>query len=95
MTTSTQAVLLFSYGALQNKNVPIANFGRQPQGREDALPGHARRMVAMIDPKVAALSGESHHANVEPSSYPEDTVCRNRVRNHRATAGLRQIRGSR
>ena|ERR1022692_4151808 len=54
-------VLLFSYGTLQNKNVQIANFGRELTGREDALPGHARRMVAI-------------HANVEPSSNPEDAV---------------------
>jgi gamma-glutamylcyclotransferase (GGCT)/AIG2-like uncharacterized protein YtfP len=62
MTTSTPTVLLFSYGTLQDKNVQIANFGRELTGREDALPGYARRMVA------------SHHANVEPSSNPEDAV---------------------
>jgi gamma-glutamylcyclotransferase (GGCT)/AIG2-like uncharacterized protein YtfP len=74
MTASTPTVLLFSYGTLQNKNVQIANFGRELTGREDALPGYARRMVAIIDPKAAALSGESHHANAEPSSNPEDAV---------------------
>jgi gamma-glutamylcyclotransferase (GGCT)/AIG2-like uncharacterized protein YtfP len=74
MTTSTPSVLLFSYGTLQNKNVQIANFGRELTGREDALPGYARRMVPISDPKVVALSGESHHSNVEPSSNPEDAV---------------------
>ena len=39
-----------------------------------ALPGYAPRVVAIIDPKVVALSGESHYANVEPSSNPEDAV---------------------
>ncbi|HYW46113.1 MAG TPA: gamma-glutamylcyclotransferase family protein [Bryobacteraceae bacterium] len=52
----------------------IANFGRELTGREDALPGYARRMVAIIDPRVMALTGESHLANVEPSSNPEDAV---------------------
>jgi gamma-glutamylcyclotransferase (GGCT)/AIG2-like uncharacterized protein YtfP len=74
MTTSTPTVLLFSYGTLQDKSVQIANFGRELTGREDALPGYARRMVAIVDPKVVALSGESHHANAEPSSNPEDAV---------------------
>ncbi len=59
MTTSTTTVLLFSYGTLQNKNVQLANLGRELTGRQDALPGYARRMVAIVDPKVAALSGES------------------------------------
>ena len=74
MTASTPTVLLFSYGTLKDKDVQIANFGRELRGREDALPGYARRMVAIIDPKVAALSGESHYANAEPSSNPEDAV---------------------
>src|ERR1700694_3785611 len=74
MTALISTVLLFSYGTLQKKKVQIANFGRELTGREDALPGYARRMVAIIDPKVMALSGESHHANVEPSSDPEDLV---------------------
>ena len=72
MTGST--VLLFSYGTLQKKKVQIANFGRELTGREDALPGYARRIVAIVDPGVAALIGESHYANVEPSSNPEDSV---------------------
>jgi gamma-glutamylcyclotransferase (GGCT)/AIG2-like uncharacterized protein YtfP len=71
MTTPT---LLFSYGTLQNKKVQIANFGRELTGREDALPGYARRTVPISDPAVVASSGESHYANAEPSSNPEDAV---------------------
>jgi gamma-glutamylcyclotransferase (GGCT)/AIG2-like uncharacterized protein YtfP len=74
MPGSTSTVLLFSYGTLQNKDVQIANFGRELTGCEDALPGYARRMVGVADPKIAALTGESHYANVEPSSNPEDAV---------------------
>jgi len=74
MTTSTPTVLLFSYGTLQNKNVQIANFGRELTGREDALPGHVRRIVTITDPRVVALSGESQYFNAEPSSNPEDAV---------------------
>jgi gamma-glutamylcyclotransferase (GGCT)/AIG2-like uncharacterized protein YtfP len=70
----TSTVLLFSYGTLQNKSVQIANFGRELAGREDALPGYVPGKVAIVDPKVIASSGESHYANVEPSSDPEDVV---------------------
>ena len=38
-------VTLFSYGTLQDKKVQIANFGRELVGREDVLPGYARRMA--------------------------------------------------
>ena len=67
-------ILLFSYGTLQKKDVQIANFGRELTGREDVLPGYARWMVAISDPTLAALSGESLYANVRPSSNPEDAV---------------------
>jgi hypothetical protein len=73
VTLSTQTVLVFSYGTLQNKDVQIANFGRQLTGREDALPGFVRRLIPIVDPQVRALSGESHYANAEPGD-PEDTV---------------------
>ena len=68
MTTSTPTVLLFSYGTLKNKNVQIANFGRELTGLEDALPGYVRRLVPITDPGVVASSGESHYANAERSS---------------------------
>src|SRR5882757_4503128 len=54
-------VTLFSYGTLQDRNVQLANFGRELTGREDALPGYKRRMVGQ-------------YANAEPSSNPEDAV---------------------
>ena len=67
-------VLLFSYGTLQDTDVQIANFGRELTGREDALPGYTRRMVAIDDPNEVELSGQSHYANAEPSCNLEDTV---------------------
>jgi gamma-glutamylcyclotransferase (GGCT)/AIG2-like uncharacterized protein YtfP len=65
MITSTAPLLLFSYGTLQKKNVQIA----------DALPGYARRVAPIRDPKATALSGDWHHASAEPSPNPEDAVC--------------------
>jgi hypothetical protein len=72
--TASPTVLLFSYGTLQSKKVQIANFGRELAGREDTLPGFARRMVPITDPRVVEWSGESHFANAEPSSNPQDAV---------------------
>jgi gamma-glutamylcyclotransferase (GGCT)/AIG2-like uncharacterized protein YtfP len=60
--------LLFSYGTLQDRNVQIANFGRELVGRTDTLPGYARTMVAIDDPEVVRVSGASHHPNAEPSN---------------------------
>jgi gamma-glutamylcyclotransferase (GGCT)/AIG2-like uncharacterized protein YtfP len=73
-TASIPTVLLFSYGTLQNKNVQMANFGRELTGREDALPGYSRGTVAIMDPEFAALSGETHYVNAAPSSNPDDAV---------------------
>ena len=74
MGIPVQTVLLFSYGTLQHRDVQVSNFGRELSGREDALPGFARRLVPILDPQLAAASGQSHHANAEPSANPEDAV---------------------
>jgi gamma-glutamylcyclotransferase (GGCT)/AIG2-like uncharacterized protein YtfP len=72
MPTPTE--LLFSYGSLQDKNVQIANFGRELTGRKDALPGYTLGIAPILDPRVAASTGESHYANVQPSANPQDAV---------------------
>ena len=70
----TAPVLLFSYGTLQDPKVQQANFGRRLTGQADALPGYSRRLVAINDPAVVALSGESHHPIVQPSADPAEQV---------------------
>jgi gamma-glutamylcyclotransferase (GGCT)/AIG2-like uncharacterized protein YtfP len=74
MAVSAPSVLLFSYGTLQRKSVQIATFGRELTGRQDVLPGYTTGRVAITDPNEAAHIGDSHYANAEPSSNPEDTV---------------------
>jgi gamma-glutamylcyclotransferase (GGCT)/AIG2-like uncharacterized protein YtfP len=61
------STLLFSYGTLQNKDVQLANFGRELMGRPDTLPGYGRRLVPILDPTVIASTGETHYANAEPA----------------------------
>jgi gamma-glutamylcyclotransferase (GGCT)/AIG2-like uncharacterized protein YtfP len=67
-------VLLFSYGTLQDKNVQLASFGRELQGRVDAIPGYAQTLIAIADPQVVATSGKTHHPIVQPSANPADEV---------------------
>jgi gamma-glutamylcyclotransferase (GGCT)/AIG2-like uncharacterized protein YtfP len=67
-------ILLFSYGTLQDRQVQIANFGRELIGRADALPGYTQTMVAIDDPQVVATSGKTHHPIVAPGSNPHDEV---------------------
>jgi gamma-glutamylcyclotransferase (GGCT)/AIG2-like uncharacterized protein YtfP len=65
---------VFSSGTLKNLNVQIATFGRELTGRQDALPGYVRGVVAITDPEVITSTGESHYANAAPSSHPDDAV---------------------
>lgn len=74
MTQTTAPVLLFSYGTLQDRNVQLAHFGRQLQGRPDSMPGYRQTLIAISDPQVIATSGKTHHPIVEPSADAADEV---------------------
>jgi hypothetical protein len=56
MSTSTPIVLLFSYGTLQNRDVQIANFGRELTGREDTLPSYALADPVLSDNRSMSTS---------------------------------------
>lgn len=71
---TTAAILLFSYGTLQDKKVQIAQFGRELRGRPDSIPGYRRRLLEITDPQVIATSGKTHHPIVEPGADPADEV---------------------
>lgn len=69
MKSSTATpIFLFSYGTLQDKNVQLANLGRELLGRADALPGYQQTFVEITDPKVVATSGKTHHPIVQASA---------------------------
>jgi gamma-glutamylcyclotransferase (GGCT)/AIG2-like uncharacterized protein YtfP len=72
--TTTAAILLFSYGTLQDKNVQVASFGRELQGRADAMPGYRQTLLEITDPEVLATSGKKYHPIVEPSPDSNDEV---------------------
>lgn len=67
-------IRLFSYGTLRQRNVQLATFGRELEGRDDALVGFSRTMVEITDPQVIATSGETHHPIVTRSGNPADEV---------------------
>lgn len=73
MTTSV-AILLFSYGTLQDKNVQVASFGRELQGRADAMPGYRQTLLEITAPEVLATSGKKYHPIVEQSPDSNDEV---------------------
>jgi gamma-glutamylcyclotransferase (GGCT)/AIG2-like uncharacterized protein YtfP len=72
--TRSAAILLFSYGTLQDKQVQVASFGRELQGRADAMPGYRQRLLEITDPEVLATSGKKYHPIVEPSPDASDEV---------------------
>jgi len=63
--TADRAVLLFSYGNLQQKELQVAIFGRELAGRKDALPGYARAITDV---------GNVLYYDIEASSDPENVV---------------------
>lgn len=71
---TTEPVLLFSYGTLQQPDVQLANFGRELGGTRDALPGYTVGYVEITDPNVIAISGSARHPIVAPSTSPDDAV---------------------
>ena len=71
---TTAAILLFSYGTLQDRNVQIASFGRELRGQPDAMPGYRQTILEITDPEVLATSGRKYHPIVEPSPDSRDEV---------------------
>jgi gamma-glutamylcyclotransferase (GGCT)/AIG2-like uncharacterized protein YtfP len=56
--------LVFSYGTLQQEDVQLSTFGRLLHGQRDELVGFEQSLMKIEDPRVAAASGKTHHANV-------------------------------
>lgn len=53
--------LLFSYGTLQLPDVQRSTFGRELDGRPDAIIGYDLDYVTITDPQVVAVSGSDRH----------------------------------
>jgi len=70
----TEPANLFSYGTLPLEAVQLANFGRQLEGRPDMLMGYIVTMLPITDPEVAAMSGATHHRNIQFTGVASDAV---------------------
>ena len=59
--------LLFSYGTLRQPGVQRDVFGRQLDGRPDAIVGYDLEYVTITDPRVVASSGSDRHPILKPT----------------------------
>ncbi len=66
--------LLFSYGTLQQKDVQLANFGRELDGSHDLLPGYVVGEIEITDERVLRESGKRMHPILKYTGNPEDAV---------------------
>ncbi|WKD48578.1 gamma-glutamylcyclotransferase family protein [Microbulbifer spongiae] len=65
---------LFSYGTLQQRNVQMANFGRELSGFRDFLPKYVVEEINIIDEVVIRKSGKSVHPILRFTGNTEDRV---------------------
>jgi gamma-glutamylcyclotransferase (GGCT)/AIG2-like uncharacterized protein YtfP len=66
--------LLFSYGTLRLPEVQRATFGREIDGRSDAIVGYDLDYVTITDPHVIATSGSDRHPILKPTDRPDAAV---------------------
>jgi Gamma-glutamyl cyclotransferase, AIG2-like len=72
--TPESTELLFSYGTLRQRDVQLATFGRELDGRLDAIVGFELDCVTMTDPHVIETSGSVRHPILKPSRDPDAAV---------------------
>jgi hypothetical protein len=68
------AELLFSYGTLRQPEVQRTTFGRELEGRPDAIVGFELDYVTITDPHVIATSGSDRHPILRPTDRPDAAV---------------------
>jgi gamma-glutamylcyclotransferase (GGCT)/AIG2-like uncharacterized protein YtfP len=66
--------LLFSYGTLRQPEVQRATFGREIEGRPDAIVGYDLDYVTISDPHVISTSGSDRHPILKPTERPDAAV---------------------
>ena len=66
--------LLLSYGTLREPDVQRATFGREIDGRPDAIVGYHLDYVTITDPHVIATSGSDRHPILKPTDRADAAV---------------------
>jgi hypothetical protein len=72
--TAEPTELLFSYGTLRQREVQLATFGRELEGRPDAIVGFELDWVTITDPHVIATSGSARHPILRPADGTDASV---------------------
>ena len=67
-------VNLFSYGTLQQRDVQLANYGRELAGKPDSLIGYRVEPLEISDPDVVRISGKAIHTIARFSGEAADRV---------------------
>jgi gamma-glutamylcyclotransferase (GGCT)/AIG2-like uncharacterized protein YtfP len=67
-------IALFSYGTLQQREVQIANYGRELRGEPDVLIGYRLEPLVIDDPDVVELSGKAVHTIARATGDPDDRI---------------------
>jgi gamma-glutamylcyclotransferase (GGCT)/AIG2-like uncharacterized protein YtfP len=68
MAVMADTELLFSYGTLRQPEVQLTTFGRELDGRPDAIVGYDLDNVTITDPHVVATSGSDRHPILKPGA---------------------------
>ena len=69
MAVMADPELLFSYGTLRQPEVQLTTFGRELDGRPDAIVGYDLDYVTITDPHVVATSGSDRHPILKPGAH--------------------------
>jgi hypothetical protein len=72
--TAESTELLFSYRTLRQREVQLATFGRELDGRPDAIVGFELDWVTITDPRVIATSGSDRHPILMPTDRTDAGV---------------------
>ena len=72
--TAEPTRLLFSYGTLRQHDVQLATFGRELEGRLDAIVGYDLDWLTITDPHVIETSGSDRHPILRPSTRQDAAV---------------------
>jgi gamma-glutamylcyclotransferase (GGCT)/AIG2-like uncharacterized protein YtfP len=71
---SRPAAGLFSYGTLQQREVQLATYGRELEGKPDALTGFRLASLIISDPHVVTVSGKAVHQIARETGNPADRI---------------------
>ena len=67
-------IALFSYGTLQQREVQLANYGRELEGSRDVLLGYRLEPLVITDSNVVRVSGKAVHMIARATGDAADRI---------------------